>query len=31
LELLQWGEDDFELFLGRKVEEWEIENILPLK
>ncbi len=28
LEIQQWGEEDFEVLIGRKVEEWEIENIL---
>ncbi len=27
LEILQWGDDDFEVFLGRKIEEWEIEDV----
>ncbi len=28
LEILQWGDDDFEVFGGRRLEEWEIEDIL---
>jgi len=28
LEVLQWGEEEFEIFLGREVQEWEIDSIL---
>ncbi len=27
VEILQWGEEDFEVFVGRKLQEWEIEEI----
>ncbi len=28
LEILQWADEDFELFLGRRLQEWEIEDVL---
>ncbi|GAB6888756.1 DUF4178 domain-containing protein [Desulfothermus okinawensis JCM 13304] len=31
LEILQWSDDDFELFLGRKIQEWEIEDVFSKK
>ncbi len=27
VEILQWGEEDFEVYVGRKLKEWEIEEI----
>ncbi len=27
LEILQWGDEDFEIYSGRRLEEWEIENV----
>ncbi|GEM_PF-1798808 len=28
LEILQWSDEDFEVLSGRRLEEWEIENVL---
>lgn len=27
LEVLQWGDEDFEIYVGRTLEEWEIEDV----
>jgi hypothetical protein len=31
LEILQWGDEEFEIFSGRRLEEWEIEDVLSKK
>jgi len=28
VELLQWADEEFEVYKGRVLEEWEIENVL---
>lgn len=31
LEILQWSDQDFEVFLGRSLQEWEIEDVFSKK